>query len=172
MILEYGYAPMKINGSNDPFCPLCARPPEIYPVRIEDPRNPYWITVEDILAETLYRKETLLLVLTEHEEAIVGDSYKSACYLHLMKDRVHSYQIAKYKKIHSFWFHYEGRGFDTVDTVPEHYYEGVIITDGTGDVRQPAAKSPTRLLEISLRADAFDVRYYKGEIPNRFQAAS
>ena len=121
--------------------------------------------VTDTLAEKEHRKQTLLLVLTIHEEALEGDTFKSSLYLHEMKDHLRPYRIAHFGRIYGTWFHYEGEDMDTIDPVPEHYYETLLIPDGTGDVRPPSAKGPERLLQIKERARGFAQKYEAGEVP-------
>lgn len=169
MIYEYGYAGVRESEGKDPFCPFCALPPEIYPrlmcVDNTPYENAYFTSVIDELAEKEYREQTILLVHSIHVEAIEGDSLKSSLYLHLMKDRLRHHRMARYGREYGMWFHYEGRDKDTIDPIPNHYYETLLIPDETGEVRVPAYKSPARLREIHERALGFALRYEAGEIP-------
>ncbi len=169
MIYEYGYASVRADEGKDAFCPLCALPPEIYPTLVGDHgevyENAFWTVVIDTLAEKEFRKQTLLTVLTIHEEALEGDTVKSSVYLHMMKDRLRLYRKSHFGRVYGTWFHYEGEDMDTIDPVPEHYYETLLIPDGTGDVRPPSAKGPERILQIRERALGFATRYEAGEVP-------
>lgn len=138
-------------------CPLCERPERFFP---ELKKWEHWVMCEDLLTGSVGRKQTLLLIMSEHDDGCTHSIYAHTELYHV-NCWLENYLAGQYYMISAR----TGQSPLNVDTVVGHYHSTIVVPDGTADVLLPAYKGPRRQAEITARARGFAERYEAGERP-------